>query len=80
MEGRAELFSDEEVYDPAYNNPMVVQFGKGPEEEKCKTCTHLYYRDWGKRYYKCELRGDTHGPGTDHRVNYHACRMYEREG
>ncbi|WP_231464755.1 hypothetical protein [Pedobacter sp. Leaf132] len=59
-------------------NPCVGAYGKGPEGTRCKTCTHLYCKSFGKRYYKCELRKDTNGPATDHKVNWPSCRKYEK--
>lgn len=76
---QVELFDDKQVVDRDYDNPMVVLYGKGPAE-KCKSCNNLIRIQPGQnKYYKCELRGITHGPGTDHRVNYRACAMYKKE-
>jgi hypothetical protein len=58
-------------------NPCLRVFGAGPDDKQCKTCAHLFYKEEDKRYYKCELRGDTNGPGTDHRVRWPACAKYE---
>jgi hypothetical protein len=59
-------------------NPMVRVHGYGPKGKQCKTCKHLIsHRPGQNRYYKCTLRGITHGPGTDHRVRWAACAMYE---
>lgn len=74
---QVELFSAGEFYDPAYENPMVVMVGKGPAGAKCKTCANLTYHEREKRWYKCTLRGFSHGPGTDHRIGYHACSQYK---
>jgi hypothetical protein len=81
------LISDEEIARLNANhagkwqgdpNPMVRMFG--PLEGKtCKTCKKLFARRMSKTWYKCEIRGDTHGPGTDHRVNWNACKQYEEE-
>src|SRR4051812_26514333 len=59
-------------------NPCLAVFGAGPVGVTCKTCTHLQL--WGgnsRNYYKCALRGHSSGPGTDHRVNWPACKRYE---
>lgn len=81
-----QLFSDEEIevispVDPYKNhdNPMVRKYGTGPEGTKCKSCRYLYDKKWSRTYYKCELRGDTNGPGTDHRVNWQSCIRFEEE-
>ena len=60
-------------------NPLIRSFGKGPEGERCKNCKHLYYKSYSKVYYKCDLRPDTNGPGTDHKVNWPACGKFEKE-
>ncbi len=57
-------------------NPCISSYGT-TEGKKCKTCKLLYYHEMSKRYYKCRLRKFTHGPGTDHRVNWPACGKYE---
>ena len=55
----------------------VRVYGPGPEGRTCKTCRHLYYRQFSKRYYKCAYREETGGPGSDHRVGWNACAKYE---
>lgn len=65
----------------AQPNKCVHLFGPGPEGKRCKEC-QLFIRKTGyrKTYFKCELRGDTNGPGTDHRANWQACgRFIENE-
>ncbi len=57
-------------------NPMVRKNGLTPGK-KCKSCIFLCYHQTAKRYYKCKKRGCTFGAGTDHRVNYEACKLYE---
>jgi len=57
-------------------NPCVRVYGPGPENEICKHCRLLYPHHMAKTYYKCELREFTHGPGTDHRVNWPACARF----
>ncbi len=75
-----ELFDAAAVYDPAYENPMVVMLGKGPQLTRCKTCAHFLRVPYqGKEYLKCGLRGVTHGAGTDHRANWLACAWYKSE-
>ena len=58
-------------------NPCVEAFGYGPEGATCKTCAHLTYHQFARRYYKCRKRPSTHGPGTDHRVGWKACGKYK---
>lgn len=57
-------------------NPCVRIFGPGPEGVKCKDCAHLWRKRFSRTYYKCDLRGNTNGPGTDHRVNWPACSQF----
>lgn len=59
-------------------NPCVLVFGAGPDGVTCKGCAHLV-RNSGhsKNYYKCHFRGNTSGPGTDHKVRWPACSKYE---
>ena len=67
----------ERSYIPNDVNPMVRAFGYGPEGLKCKSCTHLVCKQYANRYYKCDLRVNTNGPGTDHRVGWNACYKYD---
>lgn len=57
-------------------NPMVKAYGAGPTEYKCKHCKHIIAKHFSKTYYKCEFRGNTNGPGTDHRVNWPTCGKF----
>ena len=57
---------------------MIARHGVGPEGKTCQTCSHLYGKQYAKRYYKCELMGHS-GMYTDWRVNRQACGQY-REG
>lgn len=60
-------------------NPMVLKYGE-LEGLTCKTCTHLKRRCHGAGVFiKCELRGITHGAGTDHLANWEACRQYKEK-
>ena len=59
-------------------NPCVRLWGVGPDEAKCKTCTHLVARRYYPRtYYKCDLRKMSASTATDHRVSWRACGKYE---
>lgn len=57
-------------------NPMVLAFGAGPTEHKCKACAHFYRKQYAKTYFKCAFRGDTNGLGTDHRANWPTCSKF----
>lgn len=60
-------------------NPLRVLLGPGPDGTKCKHCVHFYRKGgYSKVYYKCELRGDTNGPGTDHKANWPTCVRYKK--
>jgi hypothetical protein len=58
-------------------NPCVALYGPDAQGRKCKSCAHLCYFEQSSRWYKCDLRKFTHGPGSDHRVNWPACAKYE---
>ena len=58
-------------------NPLIAVFGPGPGGARCKTCRHLFCNERSRRYYKCDLRRCSHGPATDHRINWPACGKYE---
>lgn len=57
-------------------NPCVTAFGYGPVNTTCASCAKLRVKRWGGKYFKCTLRGDTNGPGTDHRATWPACAKY----
>jgi hypothetical protein len=62
---------------PVSPNPCVRAYGPGPENETCKHCwLFLRKEQYCKPYFKCFLRGDTNGPGTDHRANWPACKRF----
>lgn len=63
----------------AIKNPCIAIYGPDPMGRSCKTCSHLYAHRHSRVYYKCDFRKDTHGPGSDHRVNWPACGKYERK-
>lgn len=57
-------------------NPMVRVYGFGPENKRCKHCSHLFKKQYAGTYYKCDLRLSTNGPSTDHRVNWNSCSKF----
>lgn len=59
-------------------NPCIAAYGT-TEGKKCKTCKLLYVHQMSNRFYKCRLRKFSHGPATDHKVNWPACGKYEEE-
>lgn len=59
------------------SNPCIDVYGKGPEGTRCKTCVHLYAKSYANTYYKCGLRKNTNGPGSDHKVNFTTCGKYQ---
>ena len=60
-------------------NPLVQQYGFGPDGVTCKACKSLYYHQRANRYYKCKYRPFTFGPGSDHRVGWNACALFSRQ-
>jgi hypothetical protein len=57
-------------------NPCVHAHGPGPAGKRCKECRLLLRNVKSRTYFKCELRGVTNGPGTDHRANWPACGRF----
>jgi hypothetical protein len=57
-------------------NPCVRLYGPGPENTRCKDCRQFFWHKMNRRYFKCALRGCTHGPATDHRANWPACKRF----
>lgn len=79
MKEQMELFTNREVsIGRNESNPMIAAYGTGPEGTKCRDCTHFGYKQFAKKYYKCELRG-TIGASTDHNYYFTACGKYEKE-
>lgn len=62
---------------PPNKNPMVNKRGLDPYGRKCKSCEFLIKKEFSKNYYKCQLRGDTNGMKTDHRLSWDACKLFE---
>lgn len=60
-------------------NPMRLKLGAGPDDKRCKHCAHFIRKEYAKTYFKCAFRGDTNGPGTDHRANWPTCVKFEEE-
>ena len=61
-------------------NPCIEAFGVGPDGKNCKDCKKFFKKVAGERsYYKCRLRGNTNGAGTDHRLKYPACGMFKED-
>lgn len=64
---------------PDHPSPMVRKHGLSSERETCKTCKHLFRKEYrAGAYYKCRLLGDTNGDGTDIRLKWDACGRYEK--
>ena len=48
------------------------------EDHTCKECVHVLRVYGGRRdYYKCSKAKQTHGPGTDLRLKWPACSLFE---
>ena len=58
-------------------NPRIAISGSTPGE-KCKNCVHFFRKQYSKTYLKCELIGNTNGPGTDIRANWEACGDFQK--
>lgn len=52
--------------------------GSGPVGETCRSCVHIYRRQFAKTYIKCDLIKATGGPKTDIRAGSPACSRWEK--
>lgn len=57
-------------------NPCIRVYGPGPEDTFCRTCARVSVRRYSKNYFKCALREETRGAGSDHRLSWPACGQY----
>ena len=53
---------------------MHKLFGEVPDR-KCKDCQHLSSYTANRKYYKCEIYGNTSSEASDWRLKYTACGM-----
>jgi|SRR5947209_6764882 len=61
-----------------HENPCVDRFGAGPAGKTCAECRFFIGIVHSRTFYKCELRGVTNGPGTDHKRRWQACAKFEQ--
>ena len=47
--------------------------------KKCKDCPHLFYKVYDKRYYKCEIYGDSNSEATDWAKSWTACGLIDKD-
>lgn len=59
-------------------NPCLALYGYGPDGKECRECSHMRYVQYSKKYWKCDLRENTHGAATDHRRRWPACGRFEQ--
>ena len=75
------LFEIEKPEPLGVENPCTpAPPGSGQTGKTCKTCGHYARPEYhGKRYRKCGLMRDhwTHGPGSDIKAKWPACREYQ---
>jgi hypothetical protein len=57
-------------------NPCVALFGTGPDGMLCRQCDCLFEHRAGRKFFKCQRRTFTCGPGSDHRANWPACGKF----
>jgi len=57
---------------------MHARYGATPGK-RCKSCAYLTHYDYTRRYYKCEVYGESSSAATDWRVNYPACGKWKGE-
>lgn len=72
FDGQAEKARDEGI-----ENPCVRWFGPDLVGRHCKDCRRLYRGGGQAKFFKCELRKETSGPGSDHRAKWKACAKFE---
>jgi hypothetical protein len=61
-------------------NPMLVVYGIHETQKRCRGCRFLYARRFSGTYWKCEKWSKgTATASDDHRVNWPACKLYEKE-
>lgn len=77
---RRQALLDQGIH-PATGRPLA-----DPElGHQCRDCTHCtsregsFYKGGRRRYWKCELAGITRGPGTDIRISWPACQLFQPE-
>jgi len=59
-------------------NRLIAQFGPGPDGATCGGCTHLMRKEYHtQEYFKCAMRGVSHGSATDYRLKWAACRLFQ---
>lgn len=71
----------EKVCRPRKTKTMQEMYGI-TEEKECRTCTHLYCKQWQRNYYKCELWDDFFrgsSEASDVRLKSKACGKYAEE-
>lgn len=44
----------------------------------CGNCDHFFVRTWDKRYFKCEVYGDSSSEATDWAKRYAACGLFNK--
>jgi hypothetical protein len=59
-------------------NPCIALYGPGPAGQTCQGCQQLAAIAVNKTFYKCRLRKNTRGPGSDHRMRWPACAKFEQ--
>ena len=55
---------------------MYSMFGKG--DGKCKYCSHFREHCYSRKYFKCDVYGETASEATDWRANYSACGLFNK--
>lgn len=57
-------------------NPLIRVYGPGPDGAKCRDCQFQFFREFAKKYSKCEKREVSSSPKTDHNSRYQACGLF----
>lgn len=77
----ADLFDAGERHKTPEKTCTPAPLGTGPEGETCGTCRYLVRNEYRSGHFlKCELMRKvwTHGPGSDIRAKWRACREWEK--
>lgn len=62
-------------------HPFGLRLLEAADGRTCGDCAHLRRKETPSRrmHFKCALRGDTNGPGTDARKGWPACEKWAED-
>lgn len=59
------------------NDLMLSMFGRSGQN-KCKDCSHFSEHMMSRKYFKCDVYGESASEATDWRANYPACGLFNK--